>query len=174
MNRLIDKQNNTDQWPWPIKLIPFRHIPESLDALSLLWQQQIGHEGTTLADIKTWLHEDLLPEDERQLPHNMVLYNIEQNEVIGFGSIREKHDVNPLFTPWLSSLFIAPTYQGNGLGTQLVHELLTWCNNQSFSSCYAVALNQEIAHWYIKQSWELIAIDFFQHYHVFIMEYRFN
>lgn len=49
---------------------------------------------------------------------------------VGGGAIR-RYDEN---TTELKRVFVHPEYQGNGLGTRLVHELLAWAKKLGFQS----------------------------------------
>ena len=64
------------------------------------------------ARLRTHLNRDRLP---------LTLVALRGEECIGTASLRERDlDDGPSVTPWLSSVFVAPSERGQGIGSQLV------------------------------------------------------
>jgi GNAT superfamily N-acetyltransferase len=57
-------------------------------------------------------------------------------------------------TPWLGSLFVAPSARGRGLATQLVREVERWADVHQLAAIYLFTPGQESM--YVKLGWDVL------------------
>lgn len=74
-------------------------------------------------------------------------------------------------TPWLGSLYVIPTYKGQGVGKQLMQAIHAKADELGFENIYAFTSEADKVTWYEKLGWRQFNVDTFHGNPVFLMNF---
>jgi len=74
-------------------------------------------------------------------------------------------------TPWLGSMFVLPTYKGQGVGTQLLQAIHAKASELGFKTIYLFTSEADKVSWYEKLGWQQFAKDTYHAKPVTLMSY---
>jgi N-acetylglutamate synthase-like GNAT family acetyltransferase len=80
-------------------------------------------------------------------------------KAIGMASLRVNDGLSTEQTPWLGSLVVDPTYQGQGMGEQLIEAIKKEAQTLNYDKLYLLAFDPTIPSWYLRLGWEKIGMD---------------
>jgi N-acetylglutamate synthase-like GNAT family acetyltransferase len=92
-------------------------------------------------------------------------------ELLGSAAIVENDmDTKPELTPWLASVFVAPEYRNQGIGSQLVKHVMQKAKQAGIKAIYLFTPDQTI--FYQKLGWEVISTEEYREHSVTVMRVR--
>ncbi len=101
--------------------------------------------------------QSLIKHATHQMPFTLVAEI--HGKAIGMASLRENDGLSTEQTPWLGSLAVDPTYQGQGIGEQLIEAIKKEAQKLNYNELYLLAFDPTIPSWYSKLGWEKIGMD---------------
>ena len=125
-----------------------------------LWQEWGRDHGSNLAETGEWLAGFSAPAGRET---GFLAYS--GSRPVGVALLRD-HDLAAFqeLTPWLSSLFVLPSFRGMGLGSQLTREVELAALERDVRRLYLYTLNQERFYgglgWQLLESFSLDQRDF--------------
>ena len=141
--------------------------PEHVSLLASWMFNTWGHYNSqsSLEKAQNKLNEHL---NEDWLPLTMVA--LENNHPVGMCSLRKNDGIRPDLEPWLGSLFVEPSHRGQGIGEQLIVEVVKKARILGYPKLYLLAFDSTLPDWYKKLGWQLIGMDELNGHPVSVME----
>ena len=81
-------------------------------------------------------------------------------------------DTHPEMTPWLASVFVAPHWRRQGIGSQLVRHVMWQASQAGIPTLYLFTPDQ--ASFYQKLGWSMLAEEVYRDCKVSLMQVRFQ
>ncbi len=92
-------------------------------------------------------------------------------ELLGSAAIVENDmETKPELTPWLASVFVAPEYRNQGIGSQLVKHVMQKAKQAGIEALYLFTPDQ--ANFYQKLGWEVFSHEEYRDHSVTVMRVR--
>jgi GNAT superfamily N-acetyltransferase len=93
----------------------------------------------------------------------LTLVAFDGDTPVGMASLKEQIRVPGYSdkTPWLGSLYVIPTYQNHGVGTQLMQAIHAKAAELGFKNIYLFTSDSSQVSWYEKIGWQQFAMDTF-------------
>jgi N-acetylglutamate synthase-like GNAT family acetyltransferase len=93
------------------------------------------------------------------------------DKLLGSAAIVENDmDTKPELTPWLASVFVAPQYRNQGIGSQLVKQLMDEAKQAGIETIYLFTPDQ--VNFYQKLGWEVFSSEEYRGHSVTVMRIR--
>lgn len=151
-----------------LELADLRAYPEYLPQLAAWHHQewQALNPGQTLAQriqaMQAYLGAGFVP----------TTYIAKANGVLGSAAIIS-HDMDnkPELTPWLASVYVAPEYRNQGVGSRLVQHILKQAAAAGLSRLYLFTPDR--ASFYQRLGWQVLSTESYRGHPVTVMVFRF-
>lgn len=145
-----------------------KNHPESIPALSLLWQELLG---------KIWLPnlplERVVQRFEEHLNSDclpLTLVAFDQQRPIGMCSLRESDGIRSDLKPWLGSLIVDPAYQKRGISQRLIDLTKAKAQELGFERLYLFTFDPTLPSYYARLGWMALGMDQWMDHPVTVME----
>jgi GNAT superfamily N-acetyltransferase len=86
--------------------------------------------------------------------------------------VAQDMDSRPDLTPWLASVFVAPEYRSNGIGSNLVRHVMQKAKEAGIKMLYLFTPDRET--FYQKLGWHVLSKEDYRGYSVTIMYIKLN
>ncbi len=98
---------------------------------------------------------------------------IDGEELLGSTAI-DKNDMDTMMhlTPWVSDVYVNPTYRGQGIGSALVRHATEYARQQGIDTLYLYTPGQES--FYSRLGWKRMTRDVYHNHPVSVMQIRLN
>ncbi len=137
-----------------------QHIPTLAEWHHHQWSS-LNPDGSLEKRIATM--QDYLSADF--VPSTLIAKN---TELLGSAAIVENDmDTKPELTPWLASVFVAPQYRNQGIGSQLVKQLMQKAKQSGIEAIYLFTPDQ--VNFYQKLGWEVVSNEKYRGHSVTVM-----
>ncbi|NOU13132.1 MAG: GNAT family N-acetyltransferase, partial [Methylococcaceae bacterium] len=81
-------------------------------------------------------------------------------------------DTRPELTPWLASVFVAPKHRNNGVGSQLVKNVMQQAKEAGINELYLFTPDRET--FYQKLGWSVLAKEDYRGHAVTVMSVKLS
>ena len=150
-----------------IKIIDLKHKPEYLKPLSQWHHEQWAYlnPGQSLSDrqesMGSFLQDQFIPST----------YCAEfNNQVVGSAAIIDNDmDSHPELSPWLASVYVAPSWRKQGIATTLMRHIIKQAKSHDIGQLYLFTPDEE--DFYLARGWELIRRETYRDSDVSLMQY---
>jgi N-acetylglutamate synthase-like GNAT family acetyltransferase len=105
-----------------------------------------------------------------QLP--LVLVALDGFKLVGMCCLRASEDICPNLTPWLSSLYVVPSYRERKVGQMLMEAIKRLANGMGYEALYLFTFEPDLNHYFLKQGWHVVGDALLSGYSVSIMEIK--
>lgn len=103
--------------------------------------------------------------DDDLIPSTFIA---KENNLMGSASIIEQDmDTRPELTPWLASVFVAPEYRNNGVGSSLVKHIMQTAKQAGIEKLYLFTPDRET--FYEKLGWQVLSREIYRGHSVTVM-----
>jgi N-acetylglutamate synthase-like GNAT family acetyltransferase len=150
-----------------MQIINLREAPEHIPSLAAWHHQQWsslnpgGSLKKRIATMQRYLSDDFVPS-------TLIA---KTTELLGSAAIVENDmDTKPELTPWLASVFVAPQYRNQGIGSQLVKQLMDEAKQAGIETIYLFTPDQ--VNFYQKLGWEVFSSEEYRGHAVTVMRVR--
>jgi GNAT superfamily N-acetyltransferase len=103
-----------------------------------------------------------------QLP--LTLVALDGFKLVGMCSLRATEDMCPNLTPWLSSLYVVPSYRNRKVGQTLVDAIKRLAKGMGYEVLYLFTFEPDLNPYFLKQGWYVASNDLCHDYPVSIMK----
>ena len=152
-----------------LKIIDLKDKPEHLNTLAGWHQQEWAslNPGETLdmriCRMQEYLNDNFIP----------TTFIASQSEVVGSAAIvTNDMDSRTEFSPWLASVFVAPDYRHQGIGSELVQHIMTQAKHRGIESLYLFTADNE--QFYSRLGWNRLDHECYHGTEVSIMSTLLN
>lgn len=150
-----------------MQILDLRDEPQQIPKLAEWHHQQWaslnpgGSLEKRIVKMQDYLSDKLLPST----------FIAKTTELLGSAAIVENDmDTKPELTPWLASVFVAPEYRNQGIGSQLVKHVMQKAKQAGIKAIYLFTPDQTI--FYQKLGWEVISTEEYREHSVTVMRVR--
>lgn len=150
-----------------MQILNLREAPEHIPTLAAWHHQQwssLNPDGSLekrIATMQSYLSDDFVPS-------TLIA---KTSELLGSAAIvKNDMDTKPELTPWLASVFVAPQYRNQGIGSQLVKQLMQQAKQAGIEAIYLFTPDQ--VHFYQKLGWEVFSSEEYRGHSVTVMKVR--
>ena len=103
----------------------------------------------------------------------VAFVSVDGNEPVGSAILVEcDMDTRAHLKPWLSSVYVLPSYRRHGVGTALVNRVVEEAKQQGFSQLYLWTPKEE--KFYARRGWQVIERTQYKNENAVIMVYSFE
>jgi predicted N-acetyltransferase YhbS len=151
-----------------IKIDLLKNHPTTIPTLAKIWREVLGKiwvPDVTIERVEQNLANHL---NEDSLPLTFVAF--EDDKPVGMCCLRITDGIRPNLTPWLGSLVVDPSLQGQGIGKLLIDTVKVKAKEMEFPKLYLFAFDPTIPDYYTKLGWKKIGMDEFKDLPVTVME----
>jgi predicted N-acetyltransferase YhbS len=140
--------------------------------------------------LATWFHREwgqrnpkltvdfLAKELEERLNRNRVpltLVAFSGGEPIGSASLKIREmEIYPQYQHWLGSVYVLPEHRNQGVGTQMVRQVIAEAKRLSVSELYLYTYNRNREAFYARFGWQSLARPFYHGREVVVMKRTMN
>jgi GNAT superfamily N-acetyltransferase len=99
----------------------------------------------------------------------LALIALDGFKLVGMCSLRETEDIRPDLTPWLSSLYVVPSYRQRQVGQRLVDSIKRLARSMDYKMLHLLTFEPNLNPYFIHQGGVLIGRDLLNGYSISIM-----
>ena len=147
-----------------MQILDLRDEPQQIPTLAEWHHQQwasLNPNGSLekrILKMQDYLSDELVPST----------FIAKTTELLGSAAIVENDmETKPDLTPWLASVFVAPEYRRQGVGSQLVKHAMQKAKQAGIEAMYLFTPDQ--VNFYQKLGWEVIANEEYRGHSVMVM-----
>jgi N-acetylglutamate synthase-like GNAT family acetyltransferase len=150
-----------------MQILDLREEPQHIPILAAWHHHQwssLNPDGSLekrIAKMQDYLSDDFVPS-------TLIA---KTDKLLGSAAIVENDmDTKPELTPWLASVFVAPQYRNQGIGSRLVKQLMQQAKQTGIEAIYLFTPDQ--VNFYQKLGWEVFSSEEYRGHSVTIMWVR--
>ncbi|MFM8342827.1 MAG: GNAT family N-acetyltransferase [Methylomonas sp.] len=150
-----------------MQILDLRDAPQQIPKLAEWHHQQwasLNPNGSLekrIVKMQDYLSDELIPST----------FIAKTSRLLGSAAIVDNDmETWPELTPWLASVFVAPEYRRQGVGSQLVKHVMHKAKHAGIEAMYLFTPDQ--ANFYQKLGWEVIANEEYRGHSVMVMRVR--
>jgi len=152
-----------------IKILNLKEAPEHLATLAQWHHEQWSYlnPGESIDQrikrMQVYLNDHLIPST----------FIAEEHELLGSAAL-VKHDMETRqhLTPWLASVYVAPSHRYRGIGTRLVFYVMSQAKLAGLDTLYLFTPDK--ASFYHKLGWRLVCHEQYHGHNVTVMQAKLN
>lgn len=152
-----------------MQILNLNEEPQHIPTLTIWHQQEWAHLNPgsgvekRLEKMMAYLGAELVPST----------FIAKQTELMGSAAIvAHDMDTRPELTPWLASVFVAPEYRNNGVGSRLVQHVMQQAEQAGIGTLYLFTPDR--AGFYRRLGWQVLSEEEYRGYPVTVMQARLN
>lgn len=150
-----------------LKIELLKQHPTLVPVLTNMWHDLLGCiwvPDVTIERVQAKFHEHL---NDDKLPLTLVAFD--NDKPVGMCSLRENDGIQPDLKPWLGSLVVDKSHQGQGVARVLIDETKTRAKGMGFDKLYLFAFDPTLPDYYQRHGWKIIGMDEFKDHAVTVM-----
>lgn len=147
-----------------MQILDLKHEPQHIATLAEWHHQQWaslnpgGSVATRIEKMQSYLGDELVPST----------FIAKADELIGSAAIISSDmDSRPELTPWLASVFVAPVYRDQGIGSCLVRHIMQTAKNNGINTLYLFTPDQ--VPFYQRLGWQILDQEQYRGHNVTVM-----
>ena len=152
-----------------MQILDLRDEPQQIPTLAKWHHQQwasLNPNGSLekrIIKMQDYLSEECVPST----------FIAKTSQLLGSAAIVDNDmETKPELTPWLASVFVAPEYRRQGIGSELVKHVMQKAKQAGIEAMYLFTPDQ--ANFYQKLGWEVIANEEYRGHSVMVMRVKLN